>query len=106
LEIEDSLAADHRARAIAEAVDQLDLTALFDSYLGVGSKAHRPDLMLKIVLYEIQTGRHSPAQWAQDVLDRRSLQWLGMGITPSRTRCYAFRERLGPLLDTLNRQVL
>jgi hypothetical protein len=72
----------------------------------VGSKAHRPDLFLKIVLYEIQTGRHSPDQWAQDVLDRRCLQWLGLGITPSRTRCYAFRDRLGPLLETLNRQVL
>ncbi|HMB04155.1 MAG TPA: transposase, partial [Isosphaeraceae bacterium] len=38
--------------------------------------------------------------------DRRCLQWLGSGITPSRTRCYAFRDRLGPLLETLNRQVL
>src|SRR3954470_24936769 len=106
LEIEDTLPADHRARAIAEAVDQLDLTDLFASYLGVGSKAHRPDLCLRIVLYEIQTGRHSPDQWAQDVRDRRSLQWLGLGITPSRTRCYAFRDRLGPLLETLNRQIL
>jgi transposase len=106
LQIDDTLPADHRARAIDAAVDQLDLTALFASYLGVGSKAHRPDLFLKIVLYEIQTGRHSPDQWAQDVRDRRSLQWLGLGITPSRTRCYAFRDRVGPLLETLNRQVL
>ena len=105
-QIEDSLPADHLARAIDEAVDQLDLTAFFASYLGVGSKAHRPDLFLKIVLYEIQTGRHSPDQWAQDVRDRRCLQWLGLGITPSRTRCYAFRDRVGPLLETLNRQVL
>jgi transposase len=106
LEIEDSLPADHLARAIDAIVDQLDLTALFASYAGVGSQAHRPDLMLKIVLYEIQTGRHSPNQWAQDVHDRRSLQWLGLGFTPSRTRCYAFRDRVGPLLETWNRQVL
>jgi transposase len=106
LQIEDSLPADHRARAIDEAVDQLDLTALFASYLGVGSKAHRPDLFLKVVLYEIQTGRHSPAQWAEDLRDSRCLQWLGLGITPPRTRCYAFRDRLGPVLETFNRQVL
>src|SRR3954447_920187 len=106
LAIEDSLSADHRARAIDEAVDRLDLTDLFDSYLGVGSMAHRPDLFLKFVLYEIQTGRHSPDQWAQDVRDRRSLLWLTFGITPSRSRCYAFRDRLGPLLETLNRQAL
>src|SRR4051794_20675944 len=106
LQIEDTLPADHRARAIDEAVDQLDLTDLFASYLGVGSKAHRPDLFLKIVLYETQTGRHSPDQWAQDVRDRRCLQWLGLGIAPSRTRCYAFRDRVGPVLEALNGQVL
>jgi transposase len=106
LQIEDSLPADHLARAIDEAVDRLDLTALFDPYLGVGSKAHRPDLFLKVVLYEIHIGRHSPDQWAQDVRDRRCLQWLGSGIAPSRTRCYAFRDRVGPWLETLNRQVL
>jgi len=104
--IDDDLPVDHRARAIDEAVDQLDLAPLFASYLGVGSKAHRPDLMLKIVLYEMQTGRPSPDQWAEDVRDRRCLRWLGWGITPSRTRCYAFRDRVGPLLETLNRQVL
>src|SRR4051794_39711985 len=106
LQIEDTLPADHLARAIDEAVDQLDLTDLFASYLGVGSKAIRPDLFLKIVLYEIHTGRHSPDQWAQDVRDRRSLQWLGSGILPSRTRCYAFRDRVGPLLETWTRQIL
>ena len=83
LAIEDSLPADHRARAIDEAVDQLDLAVLFASYLGVGSKAHRPDLMLKIALYEIQTGHHSPDQWAKDTCDRRCLQWLGLGIVPA-----------------------
>ena len=104
--IDDDLPVDHLARAIDEAVDQLDLAPLFASYLGVGSKAHRPDLMFKIVLYEMQTGRHSPDQWADDVRDRRCLLWLGFGITPSRTRCYAFRDRLGPLLEAWNRQVL
>src|SRR4051812_43673717 len=64
--IDDDLPADHLARAIDEAVDQLDLTDLFASYAGLGSQPHRPDLMLKVVLYEIQTGRHSPGQWAED----------------------------------------
>jgi transposase len=106
LAIEDTLPADHLARLIDEAVDQLDLTPLFASYAGVGSQAHRPDLMLKIVLYEIQTGHHSPAQWARDAGDRRCLQWLGFGIEPSRTRWYVFRDRVGPLLETFHRQVL
>ncbi len=80
--IDDTLPADHLARVIDEAVDQLDLTPLFASYAGVGSRAHRPDLMLKIVVYELQTGQRSPAQWARDADDRRCLLWLGLGIVP------------------------
>jgi transposase len=106
LQIDDSLPADHLARTIAAAVEQLDLTALFASYAGVGSKAHRPDLMLRIALDEIQTAHASPAQWTRDASDRRCLQWLGLGIAPSRDRWYAFRDRIGPLLETFNPQVL
>jgi transposase len=104
--IDDALPADHLARVIDEAVDRLDLTALFASYAGVGSRAHRPDLMLKVVLYEIQTGQLSPARWADDADDRRCLLWLGLGIRPARSRWYDFRDRLGPLLETFHRQVL
>jgi hypothetical protein len=82
------------------------LTALFASYAGVGSQAHRPDLMLKIVWYQMQTGHHSPAQWAKDTRDRRSLLWLGFGITPARSRWYAFRDRLGPVLEVYHRPLL
>jgi transposase len=104
--LEDALPADHLARAIDDAVDQLDLTSLFTSYAGVGSQAHRPDLMLKIALYEIHTGHHSPDQWARDTLDRRCLLWLGCGIAPSRSRWYAFGDRVGPLLLAYHRQIL
>jgi transposase len=106
VQIEATLPADHLVRAIDPAIDQLDLTTLFASYLGVGSKAHRPDLMLKIALYEIQTGHPSPAQWARDARDRRCLQWLGLGIAPARNRWSAFRDRVGPLLEVYHRQIL
>jgi hypothetical protein len=62
--------------------------------------------MLKIALYQIQTGCHSPAVWAKDTIDRRCLLWLGFGIAPSRARWYAFRQRLGPLLDHFQGQIL
>jgi transposase len=106
LALDDALPVDHLARAIDAVVDRLDLTALFASYAGVGSRPHRPDLMLKIVLYQMQTGYHSPGQWAADVSDRRCLLWLGRGIKPSRSRCYAFRDRIGTYLQDWNRQVL
>jgi transposase len=94
------LAVDHPARMIDAFVNGLDRTSLQASYLGVGSLAHNPDLMLKIVLYETLQGRLSPAEWARDVLDSKALQWLGQGIKPSRSALYTFRDRLSqPVFD-------
>jgi transposase len=98
--------ADHLARRIDRAVARLDLSPLFDSYAGTGSKAHRPDVLLKVVLYELQQGEASPAQWAEDLRWHEIVQWLGRGMTPARSRLYAFRDRLGPLLDVWHQQVL
>ena len=105
-DIDHRLPEDHPARLIDHAVDHLDLSALFDSYGGTGSRAYRPDLMLKIVLYELHTGEQSPTRWARDVRFRDELKWLGRGIRPSRSRLFDFRDRLGPLLVTFHQQVL
>lgn len=86
--------ADHPARIIDAFVDGLDRTVLEQSYAGVGSPAYSPDLMLKIVLYEILEGRLSPRQWARDARDSDSLRWLSQGIQPAQSTLYAFRDRM------------
>jgi transposase len=88
------LESDHRARVADAFVNGLDRTCLEATYLGVGSLAHDPELMLKIVLYEILDGRLSPSQWARDVKVNDALRWLGQGIQPSRSALYTFRDRL------------
>ena len=81
-------------------VDGLDRSALHATYLGVGSSAHDPDLLLKMVLYETVQGRLSPSQWARDLQENEALRWLGQGIRPSRSALYSFRDRLsGPVFD-------
>jgi transposase len=100
------LPADHVARRIARAVECLDLSRLWDSYLGVGKKALRPDLLLKLVLYEMHDKRPSPAQWTKDVRDSAPVRWLLFGLEPSRARLYDFRERLAPFWDDWHAQVL
>jgi transposase len=104
--IDARLADDHLARHVNQAVELLDLTPRLDSYLGVGREALRPDLLLKLVLYEIQSKRPSPSQWARDIKESEPLRWLVFGIEASRTALYQFRDRLGPYLDMWNRQVL
>jgi len=104
--LDERLPADHLARRLNRAVDMLDLNALLESYLGVGRKALRPDLLLKAVLYEMQNKRPSPAQWAKDVRESEPVRWLLFGMEPSRARLYDFRDRLRPFLEEWNAQVL
>jgi transposase len=106
LAVDAQLETDHLARLIDQGVDRLDLTPLLRSFSGRGSRPSPPALMLKIVLFEIQRGRTSPAQWYQDTKENIALHWLGLGIRPARSVWYAFASRLGPYLDGWNQQVL
>jgi transposase len=104
--IDDRLPPNHLARQIDRAVDRLDLSPLLDSYQGRGSPPLRPDLMLKIALYEMRCGKPSPAEWFRDSRECDVVKWLGFGIQPSRAVCYAFRDRFAKFLDTWNEEVL
>ena len=100
------LAEDHLARRVARAVAVLDLSPLLDSYLGVGKKALRPDLLLRLVLYEMHNNRPSPSQWARDARESEAVRWLLFGMEPSRSWLYDFRDRLAPFLRAWNGEVL
>jgi transposase len=104
--LDQHLPLDHLARLVDRGVDHLDLKPLWDSYLGVGKPALRPDLLLKAVLYEMQSKRPSPAQWAKDVRESEPVRWLLRGMEPSRALLYAFRDRLMPYWEEWNSQVL
>ena len=99
--IDQHLPADHLARRIAQAVDRLDLSPLWESYLGVGKKALPPDLLLKLVLYEMQNKRPSPAQWTKDARENDRTSAAASGAAPKKsasrdtgwsTLCSSFRS--------------
>ena len=104
--IDAQLPSAHKARQIEALVALLDLSPLFATYAGLGSCAQRPDLMLKVVLYEMSQGRLSPAQWSRDAWESLPVQWLALGICPGRSRWYDFLQRLAGVMDELNRQLL
>ena len=94
-------------RQIARLTDEeLNLDALIRTYAGRGSKPHRPDLLLKLVIYEHSQGRPQPVQWMKDLQENKAVQWLVFGIRPSQTTLYEFRDRVQPLLQDLNQQVI
>ncbi len=105
-DLDEKLPPDHLAREVRDAMIHLDLAPLYRTYHGLGKAAHRPDLMLAMVLFELRRGRPKPSQWHQDAQENYSLWWLGFGIQPSRTCWYAFRDRTGTCLDTFNATLL
>jgi transposase len=100
------VSAEHPARAVVEAMKQLDLTPLFNLYSGTGSPPIRPDLMLAVVLIEIRRGRPRPCQWFRDTHENIVIQWAAFGIQPSRSAWYNFADRIAPLLERWNAAVL
>ena len=105
-EIDSRISENHLAREVDAAVDQLDLGELAASYEGRGTPPLRPDLMLKLVMYERNCGKPSPADWFRDVRENDAVKWLTFGLQPSRAACYEFRDRIAPFLDSWNQQVL
>ena len=94
-------------RRIARLTDEeLNLDTLIHSYAGRGSKPLRPDLLLKLVIYEHSQGRPQPVQWMKDLKENKAVQWLVYGMRPSQTTLYEFRDRVQPLLQDLNQQVI
>jgi transposase len=104
--LDQRVSADHPARAVVEAMKQLDLTPLYNLYFGTGSPPIRPDLMLTVVLIEIRAGRPRPSQWFCDTQENIVLQWAGFGIRPSRSVWYDFADRVAPLLEPWNAALL
>jgi hypothetical protein len=107
LALDRSLEQDHLVRKIARLVDEeLDLGSVFWSYAGRGSLPHRPDLLLKMLLYEHQMGRPQPTQWLADLKLNKAVEWLTFGMKVSRSVLYEFRDRIQPFLAGLNQKVI
>lgn len=83
-------------------VNQLGPKKLRAIYRGVGSPAHPPELVLKMVLFEYLQGRSSPAQWHRDASEHDAMKWLGRGVQPSRSAWYGFRDRMEKIIHELN----
>jgi transposase len=101
------LAADHPVRMVDRQVDEvLNLEALRRTYAGRGTRAHPPEMLLKLLVYEHGRERMQPVQWLKDLEENKAVQWLVRGLRPSRSTLYEFRDRMSRWVDDLNKEVL
>jgi transposase len=106
LAIDADLEQDHPSRLYDRAVSYLDLQPLLDSYSGRGRKAHRPDVLLRVVLFEMHSGRQSPSQWFDDLRHNTAVRWLARGIRPALSVLYEFHDRVAPFIEAWHQQVV
>jgi transposase len=106
LAIDQRLPSDHLARLIDQVVAELDLTDLQKCYAGRGSCPHPPELLLRLVVFESWSRELSPSRWYRDCHELEPVKWLILGLRPSRSSLYLFRDRCVPIMDGLNRRVL
>jgi transposase len=106
LALDADLEPDHTARLIDQLVAELDVRPLLDSYSGRGRKPHRPDLLLRVVLFEMHAGRQSPSEWADDLRHHAAVRWLARGLRPALSVLYEFRDRLTPFVDEWHQQIV
>ena len=92
---------DH-ARIVQRQVDRLDRDTVDQLYQGVGKAPYDPFVLLKMVLYQYLKGRRSPATWEEEARLNEAMQWLGHGYTPARRTWYDFRDRVGPVIESLH----
>jgi transposase len=81
--------------------DQVD-----EVYRGVGKAAYDPLVLLKMVLYQLLLGHHSPAKWHVEAARNTAMRWLGRGYRPARRTWYEFRDRAGRFIEQLHVQLV
>lgn len=97
---------DPEAHAISDAIKSLDLTKVLSQYRGTGSDPYPPKNLLAGVLYLINQGVMSPAQWYKRFKTDSTVKWLAEGCEPARSTMYDFRKRMTPAIDALNREMV
>lgn len=106
--IDDWLPADHGARFIAEAVDELlDLDPIYAAYeVADGAPPYDPQMMLKLLLWGYSCGVTSSREIERRCHTDVAFRWLGANAAPDYRSISRFRRRHLVALDALFVQAL
>ncbi len=105
--IEEWLPEHHLARFVSEVVDELDLSAIEDTYSEErGYPPYHPRMMTKLLLYGYCTGTYSSRRLAEKLVDSVAYRYLAAGNQPDFRTLSDFRKLHGVALSELFEQIL
>jgi transposase len=96
----------HLARFIVEVVDQLDLSTLIQRYMGRGSQAYHPAVMLSLLVYGYATGVFSSRKIERATYDSVAFRFIAAELHPDHDTLANFRKTFLVELEDLFVQVL
>ena len=104
--VQEWLPEDHLARFIVDIVEQLDLSALEESYAGRGSDAHHPAMLVALLLYGYATGTFSSRALERASYDSIAVRYITANTHPDHDTINSFRKRFLKQIEAIFVQVL
>jgi transposase len=97
--IDDWIPEHHLARFVVEMVDQLDLSALTNSYRGAGSAPFHPAMLLGLLIYGYCTGVMSSRRIERATYFSVEFRYIATNQHPDHDTINAFRKRFLPQIE-------
>ncbi len=104
--IQDWLPEDHLARFVIDIVSQLNLQSISNTYVGRGSKAYHPEVLLSLLFYGYATGVYSSRKIEQATYDSVAFRFISANTHPDHDTIANFRKRFLDQLQPLFVQIL
>lgn len=104
--INDWLEENHLARFIVNVIDQLDISAIYNTYGFRGSDPYDPKLLLGLIFYGYCTGVFSSRKIEQATFDSIPFKFISGDLHPDHDTINNFRQRFLPQIKDLFCQIL
>jgi transposase len=104
--IEEWLPENHLARFVVEAVDQLDLDSMYDSYGTKGSPPYDPSLLLGLLFYGYASGIFSSRKLEAATWDSVAFRYISGNLHPDHDTIAEFRKRFLSRIEELFVEIL
>jgi transposase/IS5 family transposase len=104
--VQDWLPQAHLARYVVDVVEGLDLSALERAYIGRGSDAYHPAMLLGLMIYGYATGTFSSRKIERATYDSLAFRYIACNQHPDHDTLASFRRRFGKEFESAFVQVL
>ena len=104
--VDDWLPERHLARFVVEVIEQLDLSPFVKAYRGSGSAAHRPSVLLGLLIYGYASGVYSSRKLERATYDSVAFRFIAANDHPDHDTIATFRRRFLTEIEQLFVEVL